>query len=144
MRGIDFSSWQAVFSTVLGLVLVTLVMVSIRLMFMQTIQRRRERQNRQINERLRTLIAAYKTLGGGGRRADPADPGRGRGGALRHPAARHRGTGAARGAGGERPRGGPDRARRRARRLAARLHPRGARPRADARGDRAAAAGPAA
>ena len=64
MRGIDLSSWQTVLSTVLGLGLVTLVMVSIRLMFMQTIQRRRERQNRQINERLRTLIAAYKTLGG--------------------------------------------------------------------------------
>jgi hypothetical protein len=31
---------------------------------MQTVQQRRERDNRQINERLRTLIAAYKTLGG--------------------------------------------------------------------------------
>src|SRR3984885_12929287 len=31
---------------------------------MQTIQQRRERENRQINERLQTLIAAYKTLGG--------------------------------------------------------------------------------
>jgi uncharacterized membrane protein YgcG len=31
---------------------------------MQSLQQRRERQNRQINERLRTLIAAYKTLGG--------------------------------------------------------------------------------
>lgn len=31
---------------------------------MQTLQRRRERENRQINERLRTLIAAYKVLGG--------------------------------------------------------------------------------
>lgn len=31
---------------------------------MTTIQQRRERSNRQINERLRTLIAAYKTLGG--------------------------------------------------------------------------------
>src|SRR5690606_5542528 len=31
---------------------------------MQTIQQRRERMNRQINERLRTLMAAYKTLGG--------------------------------------------------------------------------------
>ncbi len=31
---------------------------------MFTIQQRRERMNRQINERLRTLIAAYKTLGG--------------------------------------------------------------------------------
>jgi len=75
MHNLDFSSWQAVLSTVLGLVLVTLVMVSIRLVFMQTIQRRRERQNRQINERLRTLIAAYKTLGGsftGNLEVDPA------------------------------------------------------------------------
>jgi len=31
---------------------------------MQTLQQRRERENRQINERLRTLMAAYKTLGG--------------------------------------------------------------------------------
>lgn len=31
---------------------------------MVTIQQRRERANRQINERLRTLIASYKTLGG--------------------------------------------------------------------------------
>jgi hypothetical protein len=31
---------------------------------MVTIQQRRERLNRQINERLRALIAAYKTLGG--------------------------------------------------------------------------------
>nr|WP_245218713.1 hypothetical protein [Rubellimicrobium aerolatum] len=31
---------------------------------MVAIQQRRERANRQINERLRTLIAAYKTLGG--------------------------------------------------------------------------------
>jgi hypothetical protein len=38
--------------------------VGIRLLLMQTIQRRRERENRQINERLRTLIAAYKILGG--------------------------------------------------------------------------------
>jgi hypothetical protein len=28
------------------------------------VQQRRQRENRQINERLRTLIAAYKTLGG--------------------------------------------------------------------------------
>ncbi|WP_424630962.1 hypothetical protein [Bradyrhizobium sp. SYSU BS000235] len=42
----------------------TLIGVSIRLLAMFTIQQRRERMNRQINERLRTLIAAYKTLGG--------------------------------------------------------------------------------
>jgi len=62
--GFDFSSWQAVLSTLLGLAIVTLVMVGVRLLVMQTLQQRRERENRQINERLRTLIAAYKTLGG--------------------------------------------------------------------------------
>lgn len=62
--GIDLSSWQTMLSTLLGLGIVTLVMVGIRLLVMQTVQRRRERENRQINERLRTLIAAYKTLGG--------------------------------------------------------------------------------
>jgi heme exporter protein D len=62
--GFDFSSWEGVLTTLLGLVVVTLVMVGIRLLVMQTVQKRRERENRQINERLRTLIAAYKTLGG--------------------------------------------------------------------------------
>lgn len=61
---IDFSSWQGMLSTLLGLVLVTIVAVGIRLLVMQRVQQRRERQNRQINERLKTLIAAYKTLGG--------------------------------------------------------------------------------
>ncbi|HFK2920458.1 TPA: hypothetical protein ACGY72_001626 [Stenotrophomonas maltophilia] len=64
MRGIDFSSWQGVLSTLAGLALITLLGVGIRLLVMQTLQQRRERENRQINERLRTLMAAYKTLGG--------------------------------------------------------------------------------
>lgn len=64
MRGLDFSSWQAVLTTMAGLIVITLVGVGIRLLVMQTMQQRRERENRQINERLRTLIAAYKTLGG--------------------------------------------------------------------------------
>ena len=64
MRNLDFSSWQSVFVTLFGLVLVTLLGVGIRLLMMMTFQQRRERMNRQINERLRTLIAAYKTLGG--------------------------------------------------------------------------------
>lgn len=64
MRLFDFSSWQSIGTTLLGLCLVTLIGVGIRLIVMTTIQRRRERMNRQINERLRTLIAAYKTLGG--------------------------------------------------------------------------------
>lgn len=61
---IDFSSWQGILSTLLGLLFVTIVAVGIRLLVMQRVQQRRERQNRQINERLKTLIAAYKTLGG--------------------------------------------------------------------------------
>ena len=64
MRNLDFSSWQAVLSTLIGLAVITLIGVGIRLIVMQTVQARRERENRQINERLRTLIAAYKTLGG--------------------------------------------------------------------------------
>ena len=61
---IDFSSWSTALSTLAGLLLVTCLMMGVRLLFMQTIQKRRERENRQINERLKTLIAAYKTLGG--------------------------------------------------------------------------------
>ncbi|WP_242111303.1 hypothetical protein [Luteimonas aquatica] len=64
MRNLDFSSWNGLLTTLLGLVAVSLVAVGIRLVFMQTLQRRRERENRQINERLKTLIAAYKVLGG--------------------------------------------------------------------------------
>jgi uncharacterized membrane protein YgcG len=64
MRSLDFSSWQALLSTLIGLAIITLIMVGVRLLIMQTVQQRRERENRQINERLRTLIAAYKTLGG--------------------------------------------------------------------------------
>ena len=75
MRNLDFTSWPALLSTLLGLSVITLIGVGIRLLAMQTIQQRRERENRQINERLRTLIAAYKTLGGsftGDLTVDPA------------------------------------------------------------------------
>jgi len=60
----DFSSWQGAFTTILGLALFTLLGVGIRILMMQTIQQRQQRMNRQINERLKTLIAAYRTLGG--------------------------------------------------------------------------------
>lgn len=63
MRGLDFSSIPSLATTLFGLVLFSLVAVGVRLLFMQTVQRRRKRENRQINERLRTLMAAYKTLG---------------------------------------------------------------------------------
>lgn len=64
MRMIDFSSWEGIVSTIIALLLMTLVGVGVRLLMMMTIQQRREQRNRQINERLRTLIAAYKVLGG--------------------------------------------------------------------------------
>lgn len=64
MRGLDFSSWQGLLSTLFGLAIITLIGVGIRLLVMQAVQQKREAANRQINERLKTLIAAYKTLGG--------------------------------------------------------------------------------
>lgn len=64
MRYIDFSSWQGAMATVVGLAIFTLLGVGIRVVMMQTVQQRRERMNRQINERLKTLISAYRTLGG--------------------------------------------------------------------------------
>ncbi len=75
MRNLDFTSWQTLLSTLLGLVVVSIIAIGIRLVLMQTVQKRRERENRQVNERLRTLIAAYKTLGGsftGDLAVDPA------------------------------------------------------------------------
>src|SRR3954464_4732176 len=63
-NSLDFSSWQGLLTTLLGLIVVSVVAVGIRLLVMHSVQQRRERQNRQINERLKTLIAAYKTLGG--------------------------------------------------------------------------------
>jgi uncharacterized membrane protein YgcG len=64
VRYLDFSSWQAVLTTFLSLAVFTLLGVGIRVLMMQTVQQRRERMNRQINERLKTLISAYRTLGG--------------------------------------------------------------------------------
>lgn len=75
MRNLDFTSWQTLLSTVLGLVVVSIIAIGVRLLLMQTVQKRRERENRQVNERLRTLIVAYKTLGGsftGDLAVDPA------------------------------------------------------------------------
>ncbi len=64
LRSLDFSSLHALITTLLSLAVITLLGVGIRLLTQFTIQQRRERMNRQINERLRALIAAYKTLGG--------------------------------------------------------------------------------
>ena len=43
---------------------VAVMAVGVRLLVMQRVQQRRERENRRIDERLKTPIAAYKTLGG--------------------------------------------------------------------------------
>jgi uncharacterized membrane protein YgcG len=64
MRYFDFSSWQGILLSVLAIALFALIGVGIRVLMMLTIQQRQQRMNRQINERLRTLIAAYKMLGG--------------------------------------------------------------------------------
>ena len=64
MRYFDFSSWQGILLSILAIALFALIGVGIRVLMMLTIQQRQQRMNRQINERLRTLIAAYKTLGG--------------------------------------------------------------------------------
>ncbi len=64
MRGFDFSSWESVVASLVGLALFALIGVGIRLVMMMTFQQRQQRMNRQINERLKTLMAAYKVLGG--------------------------------------------------------------------------------
>ncbi|MDY6923411.1 MAG: hypothetical protein SWI22_05545 [Pseudomonadota bacterium] len=64
MRMMDFSSWQSILVSLVALALFALIGVGIRLVMMMTFQQRRERANRQINERLKTLMAAYKVLGG--------------------------------------------------------------------------------
>lgn len=64
MRAFDFGSWEGVLTAVVGIALISLIGVGLRLLVMLTIQQRQQAANRQINERLRTLIAAYKTLGG--------------------------------------------------------------------------------
>lgn len=65
MRGMmDFSSWQGVLTTLGGILLFTLIAMGVRILMMLTFQARQSRMNRQINERLRTLISAYRVLGG--------------------------------------------------------------------------------
>ena len=58
MRFLDFSTWQGALTTILGIALIALIGVGIRVLVMLTIQQRQQRMNRQINERLKTLISA--------------------------------------------------------------------------------------
>lgn len=63
MRFIDLTSWQGILLTIFSVALIAPIGVGIRVLMM-TIQQRQQRMNRQINERLRTLMSAYKVLGG--------------------------------------------------------------------------------
>ncbi len=74
MRFFDFSSWQGILTTIVGLSLFALIGVGIRVLMMLTIQQRQQRMNRQINERLKTLMAAYRVLGGSFTGALTVDP----------------------------------------------------------------------
>jgi hypothetical protein len=49
MRNFDFSALNGALTTLLGLVPMSVVALGIRLLVMKTIQRRREREKRQIN-----------------------------------------------------------------------------------------------
>ena len=51
MRNLDFSSWQTLLMSFVGIAVVTVIGIAIRLLVMQTVQHRRDRENRQINER---------------------------------------------------------------------------------------------
>ena len=61
MRNLDFSSWQAMLFSFVGIALVTLLDVVIRLVVMQSVQQRRDRENRQINEPLH--LGLHKRVG---------------------------------------------------------------------------------
>lgn len=74
MRFLDFSSWHGVMTTLLGFALFMLMGMGMRVLMLMTVQQRQQRMNRQINERLRTLIAAYKVLGGSFTGALKVDP----------------------------------------------------------------------
>ena len=62
MRGIDFSSWQGVLSTLAGLVLITLLGVGIRLLVMQTLDELRAGGRVPTTEELDELAARYDQL----------------------------------------------------------------------------------
>lgn len=46
MRMMDFSSWQGILTTLIGLTLITVIGVGLRLVIMMRVQERRQRANR--------------------------------------------------------------------------------------------------
>lgn len=53
-----------VWLTLIGSLLVTVVLLAIRVFVMMRVQQRRQRENRQEAERLRSLVAVYRSLAG--------------------------------------------------------------------------------
>ena len=50
--------------TLIGSLIVAVVLLAVRVFVMQRVQQRRQRENRQETERLRSLVAAYRSLAG--------------------------------------------------------------------------------
>jgi len=70
MRAIDFGvlPW-----TVVGSLLFAVALLAIRIFVMQRVQSRRQRENRQETERLKSLVAAYRAMAGSFSPAEPGD-----------------------------------------------------------------------
>lgn len=59
--------------TLIASLVVTVVLLAIRIFVMQRVQQKRQRENRQETERLRSLVAAYRSLAGSFSPAADAD-----------------------------------------------------------------------
>jgi hypothetical protein len=70
MRLTDFGTVPL---TLIASLLVTIILLAIRIFVMQRVQTKRQRENRQETERLRSLVAAYRSLAGSFSPAADAD-----------------------------------------------------------------------
>lgn len=70
MRSIDMGALPL---TIAASVVVAIFLLVIRIFVMQRVQTRRQRENRQETERLKSLVAAYRTMAGSFSPAEPGD-----------------------------------------------------------------------
>jgi hypothetical protein len=70
LRAIDFGvlPW-----TVIGSLVIAVALLAIRIFVMQRVQSRRQRENRQETERLKSLVGAYRAMAGSFSPAEPGD-----------------------------------------------------------------------
>lgn len=68
-----FPDFGAVPLTLIASLVVTVILLAIRIFVMQRVQQKRQRENRQETERLRSLVAAYRSLAGSFSPAADAD-----------------------------------------------------------------------